>query len=248
MASAALLARGAVRHIVDFALPPRCLGCGAVTAEQHSFCLTCWQSLTFLGEPCCHHCGLPFEYEVGESVECAGCIADPPEFDTVRTAVAYGEIARKVALTLKYGGRPAAAATIAHFLQRHLLGEQDAILAPVPLHRSRIWRRGYNQSALIAQALSRASGLPVQLDLIRRVKSTPPLKGMSRRQRAETVRGAFHLAPGAKPLIAGRSVTLIDDVYTTGATVRACAKLLKREGAAQVNILCWARVVTGKDD
>jgi len=236
------------RPVLDFALPPRCPGCSAITPRQHSFCIECWQSLIFLGEPCCDRCGLPFEYDQGVGAECGACLADPPSFERLRAAVAYGEVARKVVLQLKYSGRPAVAETLGHFMQRHLAGaDGTSILLPVPLHRWRIWKRGYNQSALVAQSLSRRSGIPVELDLLRRTKSTPPLKGMSRRERALTVRGAFSLSRRAPALIEGRSLILIDDVYTTGATANACARLLMRNGAAAVNIICWARVVSGVD-
>lgn len=244
MHGSATAARGAARKIVDFALPTRCPGCGAITEGPHRFCLTCWQSLTFLGEPCCGRCGLPFEYESGAGAECGACLAEPPFFDRLRAAVAYGDVARNVALKLKYSGRPAVAETMGHFMQRHLTNEDPAaILVPVPLHRWRIWKRGYNQSALIARALARRSGLRLELDLLRRVKPTPPLKGMARRERALTVRGAFAMNEAARAAVRGRTILLVDDVYTSGATANACARLLKRSGADRVNIICWARVV-----
>lgn len=243
------VARGAVRQIVDFALPPRCPGCGAVTAAQHLFCIACWQSLRFLGDPCCARCGLPFDYDGGEGAECGACIADPPPFDRMRAAVAYGPVARKVVLALKYGGRPGAAETLGHFMQRHLAGiSKTALVAPVPLHRWRIWSRGYNQAALMASALARRGGLEVELDLLRRVKGGPPMRGMGRRERALAVRGAFALSQRGAALVQGREIVLVDDVFTTGATARACAKLLKRSGAARVDIICWARVVPGSED
>ncbi len=127
MHAAAALAHSALRPILDFALPPRCPGCGAVTAEPHRFCLDCWSALIFLGEPCCARCALPFDYGEGAEVLCGRCIAEPPAFDRLRAAVAYGEISRKVALKLKYGGRPGVAETIARFMQRHLdRGEASA--------------------------------------------------------------------------------------------------------------------------
>lgn len=239
------LLRLATRHVVDFALPPRCPGCGVITPEPHSFCLRCWSALRFLGRPCCERCALPFSYEEGEGALCGACLSQPPPFDRLRAAVAYGEIARKVVLRLKYGSRPGMAETIARFMARHLDDGARPLLVPVPLHRWRIWRRGYNQAALIARSLARTHGLEMQLDLLERVKPTPPLKAMSARQRAQTVRGAFRVRPEAKVQVKGRHVLLIDDVYTSGATVSACARLLKRAGAARVDVLCWARVVKG---
>ncbi|MFN3945416.1 MAG: double zinc ribbon domain-containing protein [Allosphingosinicella sp.] len=247
MHAPAVLARAAFRRLVDLALPPRCPGCGAVTREPHSFCLACWSALSFLGEPCCGRCGLPFEYDAGDGALCGGCLKAPPDFDRLRAAVAYGDISRKVAIRLKYSGRPGIAVTMAHFMARHV-GEGDPpILAPVPLHRWRIWKRGYNQAALIASALARRCGGEVELALLERVKATPPLKGMNRRERALAVRGAFRVAGEAKARIAGRRVVLVDDVYTSGATANACARALRKSGAGRVEIVCWARVVRGGD-
>ena len=235
----------ALRPVLDFALPPRCPGCGAITEEVHRFCLACWSQLAFLGEPCCAVCALPFDYAPAGVFLCGACLADPPAFDRLRAAVAYGDIPRKVALKLKYGGRPGVAETMARFVQRHMPATEDAILAPVPLHRWRIWKRGYNQAALIASALARRSGLEPRLDLLERVKATPPLRRMGPKERRETVRGAFRVAPRHKPNVRGRTVILVDDVYTSGATADACARTLKRAGAARVELLCWARVVRG---
>lgn len=247
MQAPGFLARTAVRHVLDFALPPRCPGCGTIVDAPHRFCFSCWSRLEFLGEPCCARCALPFGHDAGEGAECGACLADPPAFDRMRAAVAYGEIARKVALRLKYGGRPGVAATIARFLERHCDAPPDALLAPVPLHRWRIWRRGYNQAALIAAALGRRTGRAVRVDLLDRVKATPPLKGMNPRERRATVRGAFRLPPGRRELVRGRTVVLVDDVFTSGATADACARVLQRAGAARVDVLCWARVVRGSD-
>ena len=240
------IARSALRRTLDFALPPRCPGCGAIVAEPHRFCLGCWRRLTFLGEPCCVRCGLPFAFPAGEDAECGRCLAEPPRFDRLRAAVAYGEVSRQVALRLKDSGRPGLASTLAHFMARHLArgdGAAEPLLVPVPLHRWRIWKRGYNQAALIASALARRGGVPAELDLIRRTRATPPLRGLGRRERALAVRGAFAAAPDAASRLAGRRIVLVDDVYTSGATAAACARTLKRAGAASVEVLCWARVV-----
>src|SRR5687768_4534337 len=146
MVDAVALVRRSVRPILDFALPPRCPGCGAITNDAHVFCFQCWSGLSFLGSPCCQCCALPFEYDVGGEALCGACSADPPHYDRLRAAVAYGEISRRVALRLKYGGRPGHAETLARLMQRHLEVDDEAMMVPVPLHRWRIWKRGYNQA------------------------------------------------------------------------------------------------------
>lgn len=234
----------AIAHLVALALPPRCPGCGVVVEADHRFCAGCWSGLRFLGDPACAGCGAPLAIDQGPGMRCAPCLTTPPMHDGVRAAVAYGPVARDVALKLKYGGRLALATTMARLMHRHLAADADC-LVPVPLHRWRLWTRGYNQSVLIAAALGRMGGLPVLRDTLRRTRATPPLRGLSGRARARAVRGAFIVADPAA--VAGRSVVLIDDVHTSGATADACASALRRAGAARVTVLCWARVV-GADD
>ena len=229
-------------RLADLALPPRCPGCGDVVGADHRFCARCWGSLRFLGPPWCASCQTPFEFDRGEGMVCAACMADPPPHDGVRAAVAYGEVARHVALKLKYGGRMAYAATMAEAMARLMPGDAG-LLVPVPLHRWRIWGRGFNQAALIATALSKASGVPADAHLLRRVKATPVLRGLGHRGRAKAVARAFALAPDARESLAGKTVVLVDDVHTSGATGQACARVLKRGGAARVILLCWARVL-----
>ena len=240
---------GAGRAVIDaavrFALPPRCPGCGVITPDVHSFCLDCWSALDFLGDPQCARCGLPFEIDPGPDALCGACHADPPPIDAMRAAVAYGPIARALALKLKYGRRPGIAYTMAAQMRRHMPREGEWLMVPVPLHRWRIWRRGYNQAALMARALACGSPHSLALDMLTRTKATPSLRGLGPDRRAKVVRGAF--AVRERGAVAGRSVLLIDDVYTTGATVNACARALKRAGAAQVEVLSWARVVREDD-
>lgn len=178
-----------------------------------------------------------------EGLTCGTCLAHPPVHDGVRAAVAYGEIARGLALKLKYSGRTAMAEIIAAQLSRHIDPALEGVLVPVPLHRWRIWRRGYNQSALIARALARRTGTALSIDALDRVKPTPALRGLGRDARAKTVRGAFRVPASRGELVAGRAIWLVDDVHTSGATANACARALKQAGASRVLLLCWARVL-----
>ncbi|AJP72465.1 ComF family protein [Sphingomonas hengshuiensis] len=229
-------------RIAALALPPRCPGCGAVTEADHRFCAACWGRLEFLGPPWCAGCQRPFVFDRGPGALCEKCEARRPAYDGARAAVAYGDVARGVALKLKYGGRLACAETMARAMAR-LMPEDAGLLVPVPLHRWRIWSRGFNQAALIAQGLSRRCGVAVDLDAVRRVKATPVLRGLGWDGRRSAVAGAFALAPGTEARIAGKTIILVDDVHTSGATASACARVLKRGGAARVILLCWARVL-----
>jgi ComF family protein len=234
-----VLLRSGARWALDFALPPRCAGCGAIVGEVHSFCLDCWKSIEFLGNSGCETCGTPLQ--ATEQRTCGACLARPPRIVRTRAAVAYDDLSRSLAIRLKYGRKVAIARTMARYMAP-LVGEgEDRMLVPVPLHRTRIWGRGFNQSALIASELSRRLGIAANPVALRRVRRTPPLKGMSPLQRRKTVAGAFLVRD--KQAIAGKTIILVDDVLTTGSTAEACARALKRGGATRVELVSWARVV-----
>jgi ComF family protein len=240
-------AKAMLRPIVDYALPPRCPGCGVIVADDRQFCLDCWASLSFLDGPCCVACSIPLPAALpGMDMQCGACLAKPPPFSGAPAALAYGAIARTVALRLKYGRRLGHARLMAGLMVRHMpepASDCALLLIPVPLHRWRIWTRGFNQAALIADHLSRLSQVPHDRTLLVRRKATASLRGMNRREREKTVAGAFALAAGGKERLLGQHIVLIDDVHASGATLRACAKLLQRGGAARVTALTWARVV-----
>ncbi|WP_336964952.1 ComF family protein [Sphingobium aquiterrae] len=242
---ATTLLRQMLRPAIDYALPPRCPGCGMIVQEDDRFCLTCWSGMTFLGDPCCARCGVPLPHAMGEGAACGACMADPPAFDSARAVLAYGDVARTVALKFKYGRRIGLARLIADHMRKHLPpGDHGAMLiVPVPLHRWRLWWRGFNQAALIADRLGKASGIAVDKETLRRARRTPPLRGHGAKARAKVVRGAFALGAGAKDRLGGRIVILIDDIHTSGATADACARMLRRGGASAVHLLCWARVL-----
>jgi len=234
------LIKTCARRALDFALPPRCAGCGTIVENVHTFCVACWSKVEFLGETGCKTCGLPLE--ATEADTCGVCLAKPPRIGRTRAAVAYGDLTRGLAIQLKYGRKVAIARTMARYMTPLVRGsDREPVLIPVPLHRSRLWSRGFNQSALVARELSRRLGLPWKTMALRRLKRTPPLKGMSPQQRRRTVAGAFRVTDPAS--VAGKTVILIDDVLTTGSTAEACARALQRAGASHVELITWARVV-----
>lgn len=243
----ASVAAKVLKAMLDFALPPRCPGCGAVTRDSHRFCATCWSDLRFLGPPWCASCNIPFAFDRGNGALCGMCVGKPPRHAGIRAAVAYGEVARAVVLRLKYGGRTAFAETVARPMTR-LLPDNVELLIPVPLHRWRLWSRGFNQAALIARAVARISGIPDDPIALRRDRATPVLRALGARGRAKAVAGAFSVPERLRQRVAGKHIALVDDVHTSGATADACVRALLRAGADRVTILCWARVLDERDD
>lgn len=232
---------------LDLLLPPLCLACKEPVATAGALCTACFTSLRPLPRPCCDSCGLPLPAEHAADTICLGCMADPPPYDSLRSAWAYDGSARQLLLRFKNGRE-----TLAPFLARAMLRALDApphpatLVIPVPLHRWRLVARGYNQSLLLARAIARPHQLAVAHDCLVRTRPTPRSRGMSRARRQANAAGAFAVPPQALPRVKGASILLVDDVLTSGATAAACTRILKRAGAAQVDVVTVARVaVTG---
>ncbi len=245
MDSAALAARTWFGFL-DLVLPPRCLACGATVAAQGRLCAACWRGLTFLAPPWCRICGYPLPHALPDAPLCGSCASEPPAYDRARAALRYDEGSRGLILAFKHADRTDMTPAFGTWLARagaELLADAE-LIAPVPLHRWRLLRRGYNQAGFLARAVARATGLPMVPDLLQRIRATRSQQGLSARAREENVTaGAFRPHPWHARRIGGRRILLIDDVMTTGATVAACAKALSRAGASAVDVLTLARVV-----
>ena len=231
--------------LVDSVLPPRCPACGVVTAADHLFCAACFGRFELLSPPWCACCGEPFHLPVPPETLCTRCAAEPPAFTTARAVVAYAEPAKSIVLRLKHSDATPLAGTMAVQMAR-IAGDwlvPEARIVPVPLHRWRLWRRGFNQAALIAQALARRTRVPALLDTLVRTRATPPSGGLGREERRANVKGAF--AVHRPERFTCRAVILVDDVLTSGATMDACAAALIAAGAAEVRALAYARVAHG---
>lgn len=238
-----------LRSAADFLWPPRSLvsrerGAGKGPLAPHEF-----GQIHFLTGRVCERCGTPLGADAGEGADCAACIARPPRWDRARAAFVYNDASRRLVLDLKRSGRRDGLGSFAGWMAQAggaLLDEADVIV-PVPLHYVRLASRGFNQSAWLAGALARRSGTPLCVDLLKRTRRTPTQGGLSARARRRNVAGAFTVRPRRAGLVQGKRVLLVDDVLTTGATLSACTRALKRAGARHVDILVLARVVRETD-
>ena len=240
---AATLRRGALGAL-GAVLPARCLGCGALVEGPRTLCAACWNEIDFLAPPFCACCGIPFEVDPGEDLLCGACLKRRPAFARARAVFRYDERSRRLVLGFKHGDRLHGAPAFGQWMARAgsaLLDEAD-LVAPVPLHWTRLFRRRYNQAALLAHAVGRARGIAVAPDLLVRKRRTPSQGGLSAVERQRNMRDAFALKPARAASVRGARVLLIDDVLTTGATAGACAQALIEAGAAAVDVLTLARV------
>jgi len=227
----------------DAALPTLCPSCRE-PVDGSGLCASCWSKLSLIAPPYCPRLGLPFAYDPGPGVLSKQAIADPPAYHRARAVARFDDIARALVHALKYGDRLDLAPPMGRWMARaggDLLTDA-AVLVPVPLHWRRLWTRRFNQSALLAQAISGETGIGVGDGLLKRVKATAQQVGLSQAERAENVQGAFRVPDDRRAAVAGRRLILIDDVLTSGATSDACARSLLRAGARSVDLLVFARV------
>jgi ComF family protein len=233
------------RTVVDTVTPPRCLACHAEITGAASLCIACWQQLKLIEEPVCNVLGTPFAYEQGVGAVSAAALANPPPWDRMRAAAVYDEAARPLVHALKYRDTPEAGLMMARLMARagrRLLEDADVIV-PVPLHRWRLWRRRFNQSAFLAQKIAQASGKTYRPDVLTRVKATRSQVGLHEDERRRNVSRAFAVSATGSAQIAGKNLVLVDDVLTTGATAGYCATVLRQAGARRIDVLCFALVL-----
>lgn len=234
----------AARTALDIALPTLCVACREPVAGV-GVCADCWTKLSFIERPYCPRLGTPFVYDPGSEMLSMEAIANPPAYQRARAAVRYDDVAKVLVHALKYQDRTDLAPVMGRWMARAGSGLLDGadLLIPVPLHWRRGWSRRFNQSGMLARVIARHSGVPVAPDTLRRIRPTRQQVGLSRNDRARNVQGAFKVTAERAGHVQGRRVILIDDVLTSGATVDACARVLLRAKAAQVDVLVFARVV-----
>lgn len=230
--------------IADLVMPPLCLSCHAPLTSHDALCPGCWSKIDFIRAPLCDRLGLPMPFDTGGTMVSAAAIADQPEYDRARAVARFDGVMRSLVHDLKFRDRHDARRLFGRWLVQagaELLAGADVIV-PVPLTRWRLLSRRFNQAAILAQEVSRLTGVGAEPLALLRTRRTLPQVGLTRLQRRKNVAGAFAVASDCKVRIAGARVLLIDDVITTGATARACARTLKRAGAASVDVLALAMV------
>ncbi|WP_020181078.1 ComF family protein [Methylopila sp. M107] len=231
------------RTALDLALPPQCLACSKPVSEPGALCVGCWNGFRPIERPFCERMGTPFPADFGPGLLSPAAIAKPPAYDRARAVARFDGTARELVHRLKYADGLHLARPLGRMMARagHELLGSDAVLVPTPLHRGRLWRRRFNQSALLAREIASLTGARLALDAVARVKATRPQVGLSAAQRAENLAGAFKVVDRAA--IAGARVVLVDDVVTTGSTVDRLSRLVRRAGAASVDVLVFSMVV-----
>ena len=233
------------RGVVDVLTPSQCLLCRAPLNQPASLCVPCWSGIAHLDEPVCNVMGTPFAYDMGPGAVSAAALALAPAWDRSRAAAAFDAASRPLIHSLKYQDRQESGLLMARMMARagrDLIGDADVIV-PVPLHRWRLWKRRFNQSAFLAQAIARVAGKSYRPDILLRQRATPTQVGLDEAARRKNVRGAFAVAGGQAGTLTAKRVLLIDDVRTTGATAGACAAVMREAGAAQIDVLTFALVL-----
>jgi len=234
----------AARFLADLLYPRRCKACGeAMEGEGRFFCGSCLEDVTLINGPMCSICGRPFTGGAGADHPCHVCMGSPPKFDAARAVSEYAGVVGEAVRLHKYGriralkgymGGLAADGALRWF-------PGAGVVVPVPLHKKRLKERGFNQALFLAEAVAGRAGMRLSLDALVRTRYTRPQVDLDHSERKKNVRGAFAVARPSE--FSGLRVLLVDDVYTTGATVNECAKVLKSAGAREVLVLTVARAV-----
>jgi len=240
--------------LVDWLYPPRCRACAQAFhgRDAEYFCAGCWDKIRLVSHPVCNVCGRPFPDASGGDHACGVCLARPPHFARAWSWACYpreeaeNHPLRQAVQRFKYGRKVSLGKPLGRLMARgcgDFLRECNAdVIIPVPLHPKRLRWRGFNQALLLARQVSKVYGIDADPYVLRRIKETPPQTQLNEEERRRNVRGAFGLAPGRS--VEGLKVLLVDDVFTSGATVNECSRTLSRSGARQVFVVTLARAVS----
>jgi len=230
--------------IADLIIPPSCIACQAPLGGHDAICAACWKDVQFIRAPVCDRLGLPMPFDTGAGAVSAAALANPPTYDRARAVAQFSGVMRDMILQFKYGDTHNARKLFGRWLTSagaELIAGCD-LITPVPMHRRRLLSRRFNQSAMLALEVARNSGHRYEPTLVTRTRATRSQVGLSSDQRRRNLAGAFTVSARQQQRIAGNHILLIDDVITTGTTLNACARALRRAGASRVDALALAIV------
>lgn len=228
-----------------FLLPHRCFHCKDIVPNPHSLCGKCWSNLTFITNPTCSRCGFPFEFTPSSSV-CGSCASTPPLFEKGYSALIYNDISKNLLLRFKHGDAlyltPFLGNLFLPLLSTIQIPQKNLLLVPIPLHPLRLFKRQYNQAALLAQYIHKKTNITYASTVLKRHRHTSPQGHLSFSQRKKNVRNAFSIDSRYCSALKGKTCLLIDDVWTTGTTLSEATKTLLNAGSSSVFVFTVARV------
>ncbi|MBR9841568.1 MAG: ComF family protein [Rhodobacteraceae bacterium] len=237
-----------IQTTLQILFPPRCVGCGDLVESDFGLCGSCWRETPFAGGLVCEKCGVPVHGEEKQApVLCDDCMRYERPWSKGRTALLYRDNGRKLVLAIKHGDRYDIVRPAARWLALAAkplleLPDGESLIAPVPLHRVRLFKRKYNQSALLAKALAANLNLPFCLDLLERPSARGSMRGLDHAERFMKMQGAMTVNPARKEQVKDKTVLIVDDVMTSGATLSAATLAAFGAGALDVRIVTLARV------
>lgn len=233
------------KQFVDLLIPLRCAKCGIIVDNRQGLCADCWPLIPFITKPICACCGFPFDFEIEEGALCGACSHTHPPYQTARSVFIYASQSKDLILRFKHRDSIHSASLFAEWMARLSEGIEDPLCIPVPLHWTRLFMRTYNQAGLLAREIAKRKGWVYAPSLLIRKRRTPSQGHLSPKERIKNIERAFAVPEGKKKALSDKTILLVDDVFTTGATLNACSKTLLKAGAKEVHALTLGRTVKG---
>jgi ComF family protein len=231
-------------YILNLLFPTKCIVCDGYHS-QAEICSDCWSNFTFITKPCCYICSFPFNYDDDSEAICGGCISTKPIYNRAISILRYDSYSKDLIHKFKYQDQLHVLNYLVNLMSnmgKELLEEAD-IIVPVAMHRNKLLKRGYNQSALLAMTIAAKNKIQYFPQAIIRNNNSIAQVNLTKDQRLKNVKGDFSLNPKFSDLIRGKKILLIDDVITTGATISECCKALQKAGPSVILVLTLAKKI-----